>query len=133
MRVIRTVAMSRLTLGLWSATVTATLLASCGAMGPIARVLVQNERHQAITLEVTGQAPITLADCTDVLLSLPATGEWTILADGRVAYSAAAWRTAEPRDRTYPVVLLQGGVEPIFVFEERGIPEASGVNPACRE
>ena len=124
--------LSKLALGLWLAVVTSTLLAACGTMGPTVEVLVQNERHEAVTLEVAGQAPITLADCTDVLLSLPATGEWTILVDGREAYSATAWRAAEPRDRTYPVVLLQGGVEPIFVYEERGLPEAAGVNPVCR-
>lgn len=124
--------MSRFALGLWLAAVTSTLLASCGATGPIAQVLVKNERHQAVTLDVTGQAPFVLADCTDVLLSLPVPGEWTILADGQEAYSAAAWRAADHRDRTYPVVLLQGGIEPIFVYEERGLPEAAGVNPECR-
>lgn len=114
------------------AAVAATFLASCGALRPTAPVLVKNERHQAVTLEVPGQEAFVLADCTDVLLSLPATGEWTIVADGQVAYTAAELRAGEPRDGTYPEVMLQGGVVPAMVFERRGIPEPSGVNPACR-
>ncbi len=118
----------RLTLG----TLAVIPVASCVSLGLTAPVVVRNERHQAVTMEIRGQQPFVLADCTDVLLSLPANGDWMVVADGLVVYDAADWRAGRPRDGTYAEVTLQGGVEPVIVSEKPGVAEAAGVNPACR-
>lgn len=97
-------------------------------------MLIRNERHQAVTIEITGRPSVTLDDCTEMVVELPVTGDWSISADGRVAYRSAELRASgvADADNRYPVVMLQGGVEPVMVLRETGIPEAQ-VNEACRQ
>ena len=99
-------------------------------------VLIRNERHEAVTIRITGRPSVTLDDCTEMVVELPVTGVWSIFADGRVAYGSAALRasgfTGADRDKRYPVVMFQGGVMPVLVFHEGGIPEATVIE-ACRQ
>ena len=99
-------------------------------------VLIRNERHRAATIEITGRPWVTLDDCTEMVVELPVTGDWSISADGLVAYTSADLRasgfTDADRDIRYPVVMLQGGVEPVVVFHEGGIPEPTVIE-ACRQ
>ena len=75
-----------------------------------------------------------LADCTELVVHLPVTGSWTISADGHVAYTSAELRASgiADTDNSYTVVLLQGGVQPVMVFHESGVPQAEVIE-ACRE
>jgi hypothetical protein len=102
---------------------------------PTVPLLIRNERHQAVTIEVTGRPAVTLDDCTEMVIELPLTGDWSISADGRVAYRSAELRAsgvAAADNRWYPVVMLQGGEVPVLVFHEGGIPEAQVIE-ACRQ
>ena len=99
-------------------------------------VLIRNERHEAVRIEITGRPSVRLDDCTEMVVELPVTGDWSISADGLVAYTNADLRasgfTDADRDNRYPVVMLQGGVKPVLVFHEGGIPEANVIE-ACRQ
>lgn len=103
-------------------------------IGPSVPVLIRNERHEAVTIEITGSPAVTLDDCTEMVVELPVTGEWSISADGLVAYRSAELRASglADSDSRYPVVMLQGGVQPVLIFDEAGIPEAEVIE-ACRQ
>jgi hypothetical protein len=104
------------------------------SVGPSIPVLIRNERHEAVTIEITGRPSVTLDDCTEMVVELPVNGEWSISADGRVAYSSAELRASgvADRDSRYPVVMFQGGVQPVLVSREGGVPDPQVIE-ACRQ
>jgi hypothetical protein len=104
------------------------------SIGPLERILISNQRHEAVTIDITGRQSVTLDDCSEVVVELPLHGDWSISEDGRVAYSAAQLRASGigDRDNQHPVVVFQGGVQPFYVDRKAGIPEAQVIE-ACRE